>query len=243
MGEKVKAASAPVGAHDCMMVPLALKKTMNRFGMAAAARARPGLSIASSNGNATAIPPLPLNSARRLSTFIAKLLARSLGHRQLKKGRHLRHRDGQIEHALVSRPKLRGQIVGGGRVIGRVVATEAKSKELSYDAACNALARRHLMSPFDWPHKRTIDVGASELSRDIDRNSVFTVAPPAKCVEVLEGQPDGVHHPVARSACRRCPVPFAGLTRRRSERNARRSDHEVPRGRRDRSAKEALPDE
>src|SRR5258708_36525367 len=173
MGENVKAVSARPGAHACMMVPLPLKKTMNRFGMAAAARARPGLSIASSNGNATAIPPLPLNSARRLSTFIAELLARSLGHRQLKKGRHLRHRDGQIEHVLFSRPKLPGQRVGGGRVIGRVVATEAKSKELPYDAVCDSLARGQLLSQLDRPDERTVDVGASERSRALNGESGF----------------------------------------------------------------------
>src|SRR5260370_23756933 len=186
MGGNVKAVSAPPGAHACIMVPLPLKKTMNRFGMAAAARARRGLSIASSSGNATAIPPLPLRSARRLRTFIAELLARSLGHRQLKKGRHLRHRDGQTEHVFFSRPKLPGQRVGGGRVIGRVVATEAKSKELPYDAVGDSLARRQLLRQFDRPDERTIDVGACEVARDVDGDSVLGVAPPTECVNGVE---------------------------------------------------------
>src|SRR5260370_26397544 len=186
MGENVKAVSVRPGAHACMMVALPLKKTMNRFGMAPAARARRGLSIASSSGNATAIPPLPLSSALRLRIIIAQLLARSLGHRQLKEGWHLCHRDGQIEHVLFSRPKLPAQRVGGGRVIGRVVATEGKSKELPHDAVCNRLARCQLLSQFDRPHERTIDVGASKRSRDVNGDSVFGIAPPAECVKVLE---------------------------------------------------------
>ncbi len=58
-----------------------------------------------------------------------------------------------------------------------------------------------------------VDLGAvGELSRRIQRNPGLTRAPGARRIEILEREPEGIHHLVAPRAGRTGAVPFHALT-------------------------------
>src|SRR5260370_39399774 len=122
MSPSTKSVSPPLGCQAGMMVPLALKKVIRRFalpGVDVAPWVFPGRIMASRNGSATAMPPAPFRTVRRLSalTFMGDVLARSVLSVQLQKGRRLRDRHGQRHHLSLAGLEAVRQVQDGRLVL------------------------------------------------------------------------------------------------------------------------------